>query len=255
MIDYTKRYEFEYQGKIYIFNPYAFGIGNWQEKTPLGKAGKYADKETQKKLNKAVFGKENLPNLLERYKNMTLMQQSQQQKISLEWLKLKVKGLQQNATTIPGSIDKNSDSKQIIGKMYFYLYDAKWKDKLPYWDKFPLTIILNSGSDRMLGLNLHYLNRGMRAALLSKFLSTVIYDDKNDTFKFTLSYLQLVNFASKYVGYKPCLKQYLISNINSKMLEINMHEWAYAVYLPVEQFQKKRNSYVWEDSQRKIKGN
>ena len=44
----------------------------------------------------------------------------------------------------------------ILGKMYFYSYNPKWKDKLPWYDTFPLVFPIERYSDGFLGLNFHY---------------------------------------------------------------------------------------------------
>ena len=50
-----------------------------------------------------------------------------------------------------------------IGRMYFYYYDPKLKDMLPYYDRFPLVIPIEQHSDGILGLNLHYIDQIGRA--------------------------------------------------------------------------------------------
>ena len=68
-------------------------------------------------------------------------------------------------------------SKAFIGKMYFFNYDAKFKEVLPVWDKFPLVIPMDTYSNGFLGLNLHYLDPGSRLALLDR-LHDFINNDK-----------------------------------------------------------------------------
>ena len=43
----------------------------------------------------------------------------------------------------------------VIGRMYFFYYDAKNKDKLPQWDRFPLVLPIERYGNGFLGLNLH----------------------------------------------------------------------------------------------------
>src|SRR5882672_6183900 len=43
------------------------------------------------------------------------------------------------------------------GQLVMYSYDPKWKDVLPYYDRYPVVIPIELKPDRMLGLNLHYL--------------------------------------------------------------------------------------------------
>ena len=57
-----------------------------------------------------------------------------------------------------------------LGKMYMYIYDAKHKDKLPYYDAFPLVIMLGPAERGFYGLNLHYLPPVVRAKLLDAVL-------------------------------------------------------------------------------------
>ena len=44
------------------------------------------------------------------------------------------------------------------GDMIMYFYDPKYKAELPYYDKFPLTIMVEPANGGFYGLNLHYLS-------------------------------------------------------------------------------------------------
>ena len=44
-----------------------------------------------------------------------------------------------------------------VGSMYMYFYDPKHKATLPYYDRFPLTIVVGEAPGGFYGLNLHYL--------------------------------------------------------------------------------------------------
>ena len=44
-----------------------------------------------------------------------------------------------------------------LGHMYMYEYDAKLKDKLPYFDRFPVVIIIERYETGFLGINFHYI--------------------------------------------------------------------------------------------------
>ena len=46
-------------------------------------------------------------------------------------------------------------SRIMIGRFYFFFYNPKTKDKLSYWDKFPMVIPIMPYDDGFLGLNLH----------------------------------------------------------------------------------------------------
>ena len=51
-----------------------------------------------------------------------------------------------------------TESEQIPGGMFMYFYDPKTKATLPYYDKFPLTVIVGPAPGGFTGLNLHYLS-------------------------------------------------------------------------------------------------
>ncbi len=56
------------------------------------------------------------------------------------------------------------------GKMYFYEYDPI-TEKLPYYDKYPLTYIIRIEKDGFLGCNLHYVRLTQRDELARSLLN------------------------------------------------------------------------------------
>ena len=54
-----------------------------------------------------------------------------------------------------------------------YFYDPKTKDTLPYYDRFPLTIMVGPAPKGFYGLNLHYLPLDIRARFLDSLLDTI----------------------------------------------------------------------------------
>ena len=51
-------------------------------------------------------------------------------------------------------------TKPKAGDMIMYFYDPKHKATLPYYDRFPLTIMVEPAEGGFYGLNLHYLAPG-----------------------------------------------------------------------------------------------
>jgi hypothetical protein len=70
-------------------------------------------------------------------------------------------------------------SKSLNGQMLMYFYDPKGKDELPYYDKFPLTVVVDKAPGGFYGLNLHYLPPILRAKLLDALME--ITTNKNMT--------------------------------------------------------------------------
>jgi hypothetical protein len=169
---------------------------------------------------------------------------------SREWLRQKVKELNPSRSALMKDSERLRTSS-MIGKMYFYFYDPKTKDSLPYYDRFPLVIPIERYSDGFLGLNLHYIHPKQRIILLDKLSETASNKNYDDKTKLRLSYGYL-SAASKSFEATPCIKRYLFSHIQSRFLEISANEWDIAVMLPVESFVGATTSKVYSDSRKKF---
>lgn len=126
-------------------------------------------------------------------------------------------------------------ARAFVGRMYFFQYDAKLKETLPIWDKFPLVIPMDIYEDGFLGLNLHYLDPYNRLILLDRLNDFVNNDKYDDTTKFRLSY-DLLSRSRRYQLIEPCIKRYLFSHIMSSLIYIEPNNWETAVFLPTQKF-------------------
>ncbi len=166
------------------------------------------------------------------------------------WLKSKVSELNPSPSNLMKDRARLKDSS-IIGKMYFYYYDPKTKDTLPYYDRFPLVIPIEKYRDGFLGLNLHYIHPKQRVILLDKLSVTASNREYNEKTKLRLNY-QFLATASRAFEATPCIKRYLYSHIDSRFLEITANEWDIACLLPVESFVGASTSKVYSDSRKKF---
>lgn len=142
------------------------------------------------------------------------------------------------------------NSKFLIGGMYFFAYNPKMKNDLPYYDLFPLVIPLESYPDGFLGLNLHYLPYRYRFIFLNKLKPLAVY--KDDEFKRLRVSYEILNASRRYREFKPCLKRYLTSHIRSRIITVEPNEWDTALYLPVHNFRKETAGTVWQESVEQI---
>lgn len=142
-------------------------------------------------------------------------------------------------------------SKPEIGRLYLYQYDAKTKDELPYWDKFPLVFFFNAyskdGKSYLLGINLHYLPPAMRMILFAELLSIRNEKRYRDRTKLKISWEVLQSFSNNRLV-QPCVKKYLRSHIMSKFMEIPASDWEILIPLGLERFQKASSAKVWSES-------
>ena len=150
----------------------------------------------------------------------------------------------------PQSILQRSESlttKSVLGKMYFYSYDPKWKDKLPWYDTFPLVFPIEKYKDGFLGLNFHYLSPKDRAVLMDQLKGFANNNKYDETTKLLLTYNMLRGFT-KIKRARPTIHRYLTSKVNSRFVLVNADEWEVALFLPVERFRKASKKKVWSHS-------
>ena len=166
------------------------------------------------------------------------------------WLRSKVKDLTPSKTALMRDQERLINNS-MIGRMYFYFYDPKTKDKLPYYDRFPLVIPIERYNDGFLGLNLHYIHPKQRLILLDKLSDTLTNDKYDETSRLRVSY-PFLSSASKIFEATPCIKRYLFSHIESRFLEITANEWDIAAMLPMESFVGAKTSRVYSDSRKKF---
>lgn len=171
---------------------------------------------------------------------------------SLEWYQLQVRALNRAATQ-PNKLMQNTPALSttlIPGNMYMFFYDAKLKDKLPYWDQFPLVLPFRRVPDGFYGINLHYLPYAMRFKLLG-----ALHDRAGDT-KITEDTRIKTNWRmlmtlSTIAPVKACVKHYLFDHVESRFLQIKYPDWVVAALLPVERFVGATKTKVWQDSREK----
>ena len=167
-----------------------------------------------------------------------------------QWLRAKVGELRPTPAALMRDRERLKD-KSIIGKMYFFFYDPKTKDSLPYYDRFPLVIPIERYPDGFLGLNLHYISPKQRIILLDKLSVFLNNDDYDETTKFRLRYHTLKNASRIFEG-TPCIKRYLYKHVDSRFLEIPAEEWDIAALIPYEYFIGATKNKVYADSRKKF---
>jgi hypothetical protein len=150
--------------------------------------------------------------------------------------------------------DKNSRSKMdltCLGQMFVFFYDPKTKEKLQYYDTFPVVFVVKMERDGFIGLNLHYLPLMMRMQLMNALYSLINNDNQDKTTRLRLTN-NILKSMSRFSYYKPCIKKYLFSHVKQKFLWIGPADWDKALLLPTERFVKKNKSFVHTESTRKL---
>ena len=173
-------------------------------------------------------------------------------KESRAWFMNKAKNLNVSRSKLMKEDPIELRSRPAVGKMYMYFYDPKHKETLPYYDRFPLIIMVGPAPRGFMGLNLHYLPLAIRAKFLDALLDTINNERYDESTRFRLSY-EMLKRASKLKAFRPCLKRYLSSHVRSRLAMVPAPEWEIATFLPTADFEKASSSEVYRDSKRKMR--
>tara|TARA_R110000772_G_scaffold107704_1_gene210277 strand:+ start:1609 stop:2220 length:612 start_codon:yes stop_codon:yes gene_type:complete len=146
---------------------------------------------------------------------------------------------------------KDNSVKRIFepGDMFLFAYDPKTKEQMPYYDRYPLVVVLDVTKTGFLGLNMHYLPPLQRSILMSMLYQTLNNTEFDETTRIMARYKQL-KAMSGHPYYKPCVKRYLNNKLTSSLINIHPAEWDMVVMLPLERFFKQHKSVVWQDSRK-----
>ena len=173
---------------------------------------------------------------------------------SAKWFQTKIKGLEgtlrnqwssTNAPKFYREAENKVNPKVLklrvnLGDLFAYYYKPKHMMTLPYYDQFPLIMLIGYEKDTFLGLNFHYLNPRLRAILLDRV-----------TAKVGQGIIKWQKIA-KITQVEPCVKRYRYDHIVRKVIPIEEKETEIAIFLPLERFKKASKSKVWADSRKRI---
>ena len=173
---------------------------------------------------------------------------------SREWFRKRIQRLTRvNREQLMRENEITKRATHSFGSMFMYFYDPKTKDKLPYYDTFPLVIPVEPAEGGFRGINLHYLPPILRAKFLDALLDVTNNKKYDDTTKFRLTY-DILNGARKMRYFKPCFKHYLLNHVKSRFAEVPAPEWEIATFLPTAQWKKASAGRVYSDSRKVANG-
>jgi len=162
-------------------------------------------------------------------------------KESIEWLRLYARQLYRGRAQ-KGSLIMKDERVELLNKnevglkmagMYCYFYDPKHKETLPYYDGFPLIIMLGPAKGGFMGLNLHYLPPVLRAKVLDALINNQ-------------------PIPQKYIN--PMIKHYLWKQMRSRFARIAEEDWEKATFLPTADWRKQSGAHVYRESRKKMNG-
>ena len=187
--------------------------------------------------------------LFEKFSNLKPSEIATHKKESLEWFRKNLKRLGDTKREFINNADPVYRLE--MGDMYLMEYDAKLKDKLPYYDRYPLVLPFDFTNNGFYGLNLHYIAPRHRVALLEALYETVERNDMDIAEKFRFNY----SLISKVTGMrfaKPCVKRYLTSHIKGQLMKVDSKYWDVVSMLPSSDFGKVNTNTVYADSRKQF---
>ena len=175
-------------------------------------------------------------------------------KRSTKWFHDKIKGLKGTvknrfSSTNAAKFYRESETKVQptvlkkrveLGDLFCYYYNPKYKDVLPYYDMFPMIMLLKAEKETFLGINFHYLRPKWRAILLDRVTAKIG--------RGLPRWSKLRNIRQ----IAPTIKRYRFDHIMRKVVPIEEDEQEIAIFLPTERFKKAGKTKVWSESERKF---
>ena len=163
---------------------------------------------------------------------------------SQSWYRSQISNLTDRITAGKLLRDGTLNNRPSGGRLYMFLYDPKTKNRLPYYDVFPLVLPIDTIKGGFLGVNFHYLPPALRL----RFLETLQGFANNTKFDRTTRLDASYDDLKKNKFVRPTIKKYLYKQTRSNFLRIDANQAPIAVFLPVAQFRKAGVRTVFRDS-------
>ena len=173
---------------------------------------------------------------------------------SAQWFQDKIKGLKGEvknrfSSTNAAKFYREAETKvnpnllkrrAELGDLFCYYYNPKYRTTLPYYDMFPMIMLIGAEKDTFLGINFHYLRPKWRAVLLDRVSAKLG------------SGLPRWSKLRQIRQIAPTIKRYRFDHIMRRVIPIEENEQEIAIFLPTERFKKSAKAKVWADSERKF---
>ena len=108
------------------------------------------------------------------------------------------------------------------GDLFCYYYNPKYKKTLPYYDMFPMIMLLSAEKETFLGINFHYLRPKWRAFLLDRATAKIGAG------------LPRWSKLRQITQLAPTIKRYRFDHIMKKIIPIEEDDQEIAIFLPTE---------------------
>lgn len=138
-----------------------------------------------------------------------------------------------------------NNGKPPVGEILMYRYSPKLKLKLPYYDTYPLVLVVAFEQDRFYGINLHYLPPTLRTQVMA-----ILIEQKQKS-KNQEEYVKAVFPLLQQLSKTLCMfafKLYLCNHVTSKFIVVEHDYWELVAKLSTEKFVGASSERVWRDA-------
>jgi len=190
-------------------------------------------------------------NLFEKYKKLLEEEGIESNtKLSQEWFFDRIREINREQVDRQSIITNppiRMATNQFVGRMYLFRYNPIGRQTLPYYDRFPLVILISMQKEGFMGLNLHYLPMDLRQRLFYNLLNRASQSEFrwNTYLKIDYDYLRSKTLLRSH---KACIKRYRYDQIYGRMANVPAPEWEIAVHLPLASWRKAGEGRIFKDS-------
>lgn len=170
---------------------------------------------------------------------------------SMDWFRKYIPRAMNKVKTSQLFRDQSTFKTSVVpGNMYFFEYDAKTKDTLPVWDRYPLifpwrTWESSEGHTLFIGINLHYLPPVMRYQAMKALLTLRADKRYNERVKLNISW-ETLKAMSQHKMFEHSVKQYRLDHVRSRFVKIPAQSWEMVAFLPLARWQKGTKETAWK---------
>lgn len=143
-------------------------------------------------------------------------------------------------------------TRQLVGQMFMFFYNPMTANKLPYFDRFPLVILLEKSKTGFMGLNLHYLPIDLRQQLYYRLLPRATTSVFNESTRLKIDY-NFLKSRNSLRAFRPCVKRYRYDQMVGRMAFVPANEWELTIHLPLALWRKAGENRVHKDSRAKAR--
>lgn len=130
------------------------------------------------------------------------------------------------------------------GRMLLFSYKAKWAQKLPFWDSYPVVVVVDTLSDGFTGLNFHYLPLEARLQLFKILTNQRDMSRVNARYAMQITYQKLKALTTSSWSF--CFKRYLYNQLLSKPIDLVPEDWYHILHLPIAVWNNASEASVYK---------